>query len=469
MTVTDSAQVQPPATRSLGSAAAKTVLAWLAFSSLVALLGLRFFAAFATTPIQTPWDDAFFRMSAREHARDESAVTAARHLLLPWKPPVFQGRLNGYDAWLTAGLKVARALHCRDRELTFQLVNCLLLILQAIVILLFARWATSDWATAAASSFLYTSVPIVFGPSRWVHTENLVLLAGPTWSFLAAWLLDTPGGAAAVARSRRFWRAGLVAYAMALLLPAREYVTPSYTAIFTGMLVGLVALRRWQEGVVAALVTIVFVVPWAPSFVEALKETLGKGGQDAYFHSMSEWIPHVALYTVGPAFSLALALLLGRVVLDGWRKTIARVCAPGASAAKLLQEELSGLHALSWAHWAAMAFYVAGILWTRNRVTRPAILPMVTAIGIVLIWLRADAPRRRWLTLAWTRWTAAGLIVLSWCVLLWQLLVAFDGGRTYAHAGFRLEYFNYPLHLRKLNGPDDNYICIDPCPYDQPK
>ena len=60
-----------------------------------------------------------------------------------------------------------------------------------------------------------------------------------------------------------------------------------------------------------------------------------------------------------------------------------------------------------------------------------------------------------------------GLVSLSWCVLLWQLLVAFDGGKTYAHAGFRLEYFNYPLHLRKLDGPNDNYICYEPCPYDR--
>jgi hypothetical protein len=458
MSVAEPTQAQPPA--------AKNVLTGLAFGSLVALFALRLYAAFATTPIKTPWDDDAFRFSAVGHLRHEPAVTTIRHLLLPWAPPVTDGRLNGYDAWLVAGLKLARALHLGNRELSLQLVNSLLLILQALVLLLFTRWATGDWPTAAACSFLYVSAPIVFGSSRWVHAENLVLLAAPTWSFLSAWLLDSPR---AVGCPRRLWRAGLVAYAMALLLPAREYVTPSYAAIVIAMLVGLVARKRWQEGVVVALVTSAFVVPWAPSFVEAWRATLGKGGEDEYLHPLSEWIPHVVVYTVGPALALALVLLLGGVVVEGGRKTLARIRAPGAGVAELLRAAFSSLHAASWAHWVVMAVYVAGILWTRNRVTRPAILPMVTAVGIVLIWFRTDASWRRGLRLVWARWTAAGLVGLSWCVLLWQLFVAFDGGRTYAHAGFRLEYFNYPIHLRKLSGPDDSYTCVEPCPYDRPR
>lgn len=114
------------------------------------------------------------------------------------------------------------------------------------------------------------------------------------------------------------------------------------------------------------------------------------------------------------------------------------------------------------------AYNRAAILSAQNRITRPAILPMMTALGIILIWFRTDAAWRGELTKVWSRWILVGLVGLSWCVLLWQLLLAFDRGRIYAHAAFRLEYFNYPLHLRELAGPDDSHTCDEPCPYDRP-
>jgi len=449
------------------TSAANIVLPYLAFASLLALLCLRLYAAFETTPIRTPWDDDHLRAAAREHAQAQTAVTAISHLVLPWTPPVFEGRLNGYDAWLVAGLKAGRWVGSPDVELSFQLANTLLLLVQTLMVLLFARWATRDWSIAATFAFLHMSAPIVFGMSRWIFTENPVLVAGPTLSFLGAWLLATPGPAGSQVRAVHILRAGLVAWGMALCCSAREYAAPTFMVMVGAVLLGLLVRKRWREAEATVLVTTAFVIPWYPSLLEALQATLKKGGESAYFHTMAEWIPHVSFYTVGPSLTFVLAALLAVVVYQGARRAIERLSDPRTTPGELLRSQLSGLRLAGWAHWALMGFYVAGILWTRNRVTRPAIMPMFAALGIVLIGFRAHPLRRRWLRDARIKWVAVGLVSLSWCVLLWQLLVAFDGGKTYAHAGFRLEYFNYPLHLRKLDGPNDNYVCYDPCPYDR--
>jgi hypothetical protein len=448
-------------------ATATTALTYLAALSLFAILGLRLYAAFATTPIRTPWDDDHMRAAAVEHHLEQTGATAIGHLVLPSRPPVFEGRLNGYDAWLVAALKVGRWAGVHNRELAFQLVNTLLLFMQATIVLLFAHWATRDFSIAATFTFLHISAPIVFGTSRWVHTENLVLVAGPALSFLAAWLLETPGCAGMHTRTHRIFRAGLAAYAMALCCLAREYAAPTFLVLVAATLVGLLVAKRWREAVAAALVLSAFIIPWLPSLLEALKDTFAKGGQSAYFHPFSEWIPHVAFYAVGPSLTFVLVALLAVLAYQGWRRAIHRSAYLCTDLGRVLRHELSGLRIATWAHWALMGLYLTGIIWTRNRVTRPAIMPMMVGLGIVLIGFRADPARRRWLANASIKWTAVGLVSLSWVVLLFQLLVAFDGGKTYAHAGFRLEYFNYPLHLRKLQGPDDNWICTDNCPYDR--
>jgi hypothetical protein len=450
------------------TSAANTVLHYVAFGSLLALLCLRLYAAFAIAPIHTPWDDDHFRLAAKDNARAQTSATAIHHLILPWSPPVFEGRLNGYDAWLVAALKAGHWVGFYNPELSFQLVNSLILLLQALVVLLFARWATQDWSIAATFAFLHVSAPIVFGTSRWVHTENLVLLAGPTLSFLGAWLLGMPDPAGARLPAARILRAGLAAYGMALCCSAREYAAPTFVVMVGTTLFGLAVRKRWRETVVMVLVTTAFVVPWLPSVIEAIRATLKKGGQQEYFHPMSEWFPHVTFYSVGPSLTFVLTVLLAVVVVQGWRAAIKQLTDARTTVGMVLRNQLSGLHIAAWAHWALLGFYVSGILWTRNRVTRPAIMPMCAALGIVLIGFRAHPVRRRWLLDAKIKWTAVGLVLLSWCVLLFQLLVAFDRGKTYAHAGYRLEYFNYPLHLRTLNGPDDNYVCGDHCPYDRP-
>ena len=92
---------------------------------------------------------------------------------------------------------------------------------------------------------------------------------------------------------------------------------------------------------------------------------------------------------------------------------------------------------------------------------------MLAALGAVLIGVRGLPYLRRWLQGSSAKLIALALVALSWAVLVYQLLFAFDGGKTYAHAALRLEYFNYPLRIRKLTDDSDSHVCLDVCPYDK--
>src|SRR6185295_10101719 len=129
------------------------------------------------------WDDSTIRLVARQESRRETLPGAVARLVLPNPPSVLQGRLNVYERWLVIGHKIGTRIRPGSGELAFQVVNFVLLCLQALTLLWFAHWATRDLAISAGLTFLWISAPVVFGMSRWILTENLVLTAGPILSF----------------------------------------------------------------------------------------------------------------------------------------------------------------------------------------------------------------------------------------------------------------------------------------------
>jgi hypothetical protein len=434
--------------------------------SLAVLLLLRVYAVFAFPSVRTPWDDRVYRVDARAVAAAETAPQTVRKLLLPHKAVMSEGRLNGYNDWLVAAFKGHRAVGIGNSERAFQLLNVLLLLAQVVAVWWLAWWSLRDRALAATFSFLYVAAPVVFGTSRWVHTENLVLAAGVVLSGLAIWLLEQPAAAGARSWPSRAGRAAVAAWGIGLCTMAREYAAPSFVVIVVATLLALCLRRRWLESGVMALVTAAFVVPWVPSLVAAFKLTLTKGGDDSYFHPMREWIPHVALHTVGPALLAVLAGLGAAVAYQRIRLLVWSLGDPTRSLGDRLRAQLAGVRPLFWGHLFLLLLYAAGIVWTRNRVTRPAIMLMLAGIGFVLIGIQTVPALRTRLHAAAAKVVALGLVALSWAVLTYQLMFAFDGGQTYAHASFRLEYFNYPLRLRALKDGGDSYTCGDVCPYD---
>jgi hypothetical protein len=445
---------------------AHAALLVVSVASLAALLTLRVYAAWQLPSVHTPWDDDSYRAAAGVTARRVSALQTARNLVLPHTGLVMDGRINGYNDWLAAAIKVRRALGRGSNEVAFQTVNAVMLMLQSLAVLLFARWALKDRALAWAFAFLYVSAPVVFGTSRWVHAENLVLLAGVVLSGLAAWLLGRTSRLGLHPRYASLMGVGLAAWGIGLCTRAREYAAPSFLVLFLCVEIVLLVRRRWLEAGVVAVVTAAFMVPWVPAVAEAARVFLGKAGEARYFFPLAEWIPHVSFYTVGPAFAVLL-LTLGSLVLYQRSRRVLRLLCASKLEARFLCTELSGVRPLVWSHLFLFVFYAAGFFCSRNRVTRAAIPMMLAGLGLVLIGVRTLPPLRASLQRAPAKLAALALIAMSWSVLIYQLAFAFEGGKTYAHAGFRLEYFNYPLRLRPLTGPSDSYICIEDCPYDQ--
>ncbi len=448
----------------------RAVLLTAGIASLVAVLALRLYAAARTIPIRTPWDDSTIRRAARTEGQQETLAAAVARLTLPNPPPVLEGRLDAYQRWLVVGLKLGRRISPGHGELDFQAVNVLLLGLQGLTLALFGYWATRDGSLASAFAFLWISAPVVFGINRWILTENLVLAAGPIVSFLAACLLDREVAAGPGSRSlgARAVAAGSLAYVMNLFGVAREYSAPHFLVIVGSTVLGLVLQRRGPEAAAFASVTACFVAPLASPLAATLPSTMEKSGQDEFFHPLREWLPHVSIHTVGPALAVALIVLAAAVVHEsiagsGWSRD-----GGGATLFARLRRELTGLRGLYWGHLILLAFYLGAIVWLRNRVSRVAIMPMLTATGLALIGIRLSPRIRGALSTTPARMAALALVAASWSVLLYQLLVAFQGGKTYAHAAYRLEYYNHPLRLRPLESPDDSYVCFDPCPYDGP-
>jgi hypothetical protein len=358
-----------------------------------------------------------------------------------------------------------------EGQLAFQLVNVAFFCVQCATVLLFGYWSTRDAPIAVAFAFLYASSPIVFGISRWVLTENLVLTAGTALPLLATSLLSARARTEGGTLRRAVLAAGLTAYLMGLLGSAREYAAPSYAVILVVVVASLLAQRRLAEAAAFVAVIACFLVPLVGPLVSALRMTLAKSGVPSYFHPLWEWVPHVAVFVVGPSLTLVfLALLVtvgGRVVHLVLRGRLRRPLSAKAACVRLRRELRSGVGALYWSQWLLLALYVVGIVWSLNRSVRAAILPMLVTFSLLLLYLRRHPSSRRWLCTAQARVVALCLLACSWSVLAYQLFFAFDGGRTYAHAAYRLEYFNYPLRLRTPEKSGD-HVCYDTCPYDPP-
>jgi hypothetical protein len=457
----------PSSSRSARARFVHTALLVVSALSLLLLLAVRLYAAWELPAVHTQWDDGYYRAAADEAVRNQEPIETALNLVMPHGGLVIDGRLNGYNDWLAVGLRVRRMLGLGNREISFQTVNTVMLLLQAVVVLLFAWWALRDRALACAVAFLFIGAPVVFGTSRWVHTENLVLLLGPALSALTAWLLEPRLRIGRHAWLSGLWRVAAAAWVIGLCSRGREYAAPSFLGLVGITEFILLIRRRWLDAGILALVLGAFAVPFAPALVEALKVTLSKGGQSNYFHSVQEWIPHVSFYTVGPAMTILLTVLGVVVVLQRFRILASLVARFASTPGRILRAELSGVRPLLWGHLFLLLVYIAFFLWSRNRVTRPAVPMMLAALGLVLIGVRTLPALRAWLSKTPAKVMALGLFGVAWAVLTYQLWFAFEGGKTYAHHGARLEYFNYPLRLRELKDESDTYICIDVCIYDK--
>lgn len=448
------------------------ILKALVISSLVLLIGLRIYAVYHTVPIVT-WDDYQYRKVAIHDAENNTLSEAIEGVFLPNpNPPIKPAdRMRGYHQWLVLGLKL---FGVENSELTFQLVNLVLFSLQAVVVFLFGLWALPDYIFAFTITFLYLSSPILFGMNRWVITENLVFTGLLLFSFLASWLLTskTKNKNNSLNLRTKKWnftwqeivKSALVAYLIGIFSTMREYASPSLFIISSCIFIGLIWDKRKVAVITFAAVLLPFLLAIAKPLYNSLLGLLKKSGQLEYFHPLNQWISHAVIYAFGPAMTIFLVTLSILILYYSLKKIIQVWQTTPSDIIDFLKLKISGIYILLLGQGSLILIYAIGIFLSGNRPIRSVLTLMMSALGFVLIAIYI-APSLRSLLLTYTaRIVAISLIVLSWCILSYQLFFDFAGGKTYVHHPFKLEFYNHPIHLRPLRGPVDMHVCINTDP-----
>ncbi len=424
------------------------LLAVVLVASVVGLFALRIYAVYESVPIRT-WDD----MQHREYALRGvefpglTAMGALDDILFP-NGKLFVGhRTVGYHAWLLLGLKLSLS---GNSEQTLQLVNVVLFIIQAIVLFLFARWATRNSLISGTLTFLYLSSPIVFGMNRWIMTENHVFTALLVLGYVPCWLVTRQ----AQGNIRREILYGFVAaWLMGMFAGLREYATISYLAISGATFLALYRQKRWDALLGFAFTWLAFTGILLEAWARLIPSMVYRTALSEYFHPMTRWIPHVISYSSGPALTIGLGLLtllLFYQLLHRFSQWMDK---------KLLnwqeiKTHLSPLGIIWIVYLSLLLLYCVAILKSENRSIRCSIPLLVSLMNALLLGIKLYCPVQIWQK-SLANLLCLTLIISSWTVLHHQLFVAFEGGRSYKHHAHNLEYYNYPLGLPKLNHPSE--------------
>jgi len=429
--------------------------------SLAALLILRGYAAFFTVHIVT-WDDSAYRAKALSLTREYNCAEAAKEAIFPKSNNIF-GKITNYVNWLVVGLKIFPFL---NPEAAFQIVNLGFFILQMLLIYQFSFLATKDIIFSMFISFLFMSLPIVFGISRWVLTENLVypcLLSCLYFPLLLVTRYESP-----ITKSRILQEVALTvitAYFLIISATAREYIIFTPLVISCAVLLILLLQKRWLASLLFLILPLYFFLHFENSLDLILSERTGKLANKYYYSPPLEWLNHLALHAIGPPFLLSFIgyayIILKEIkssesVIARIRRLIRRESLPELSVTLLML-----------AHFFLFAIYSYGIYVSYNRGMRPAMLPFFSLLGAAIIYLYQKPEVL--IVIKKHSWFLFCLIGISWIVLCYQLFAAFEGGKTFAHHAYKMEHFNYPMHIRPLKGPNDMHTCGHegiPCPFE---
>ncbi|MEB3312050.1 MAG: hypothetical protein VKJ02_17630 [Snowella sp.] len=429
------------------------ILAIVIVISIIGILALRIYAIYNTVSIHT-WDDIGYRNYAIESANYIGNISKAlQDVFLPNADLLDNSRAIGYHSWLVLFLKLRIS---GNPEQVFQLANLGLLIFQAIILFIFAKWSTKSQLFAGTLTFLYLSSPIVFGLNRWVMTENYVMLGLLVFSCIPIWLFSQD--------FRPLYRREILAgiggaWLIGMFGTIREYALPSFflTAIATSM--GLI----WQKRLDAFLsFTIIFAIcclTFLEGWVQLFKLSRYRVTQSEYYHPLQEWIPHFFVHVIGIA--LAVFLLVNIVIIG---INIYQNYQSKQWDFKQFKLDLSSIRfnqgnnplQLLWlTNFSLVLLYSFIILISQSRQARAGILLIFSLLSLILISIRYFNISEKIFKASWFNFISLILIFLSWGITYHQLFIAFDGGKSYTHTAYDLEYYNHPLYLRPLRSPED--------------
>ena len=403
------------------------------------LLVLRLYAAFWTQAACT-WDDHMYRQTGE---RALPVASVLRHLIFPTTLNMTPDRTMGYPLWLWLGTNIVTPIFgpsgkCANtrHEWTWQVVNCILLMIQIAALFGVARWATGETWSAMAVLLLYVMSPLVFGLNRWAMSENLVMTA----------LLVTIAVGVLVVHDGRWWIQIAAGILCGIFSNAREYAYPILVTLALGASCASYVQRGWR-----AL--------WFPLILFPYLIAAGVANFPAF---QLRW-PLVGATTPGPGIpegAYPVLPWLLKLFRDGWGPSVTIVVVLGS--AVLARSVWHNRGQWRWdgasVYWMSLAG--AFVLWwcldlsQPMRQVRAGIGPEVLGLGIVLVGWH----HQRLHLLPAGRMLLALFLTASLAFLVDDLFIRFDGGRTWRHeAGPRLETYNHPLGLRAMTDDNDRH------------
>lgn len=433
------------------------ILSCLLVISLLGIFVLRVYAIYDTVAIRT-WDDAGYRKYALKAASENlGLLDAIKDLIFPNAHILDHTRSIGYHSWIVLGLKLSLS---GNSEQAFQLSNLGLFVIQAIIIFFFTHWATKNKLFSGTLTFLYLSSPIVLGLNRWVMTENFVMAGLLIFGFIPAVLLSQnylPFYRRELVDRRELLIGLFLAWMMGIFGSLREYAVPSYVLTSLGTISALIWEKRWDALMGFATIFLMFFGTLLGGWIELWKFVAFRSSQSQYYHTLSEWVPHVILNVIG--VPLSLLFLIGCLFFA--RKTYVYCCTAlqkNDGTFNFTKPKVTGLKIIWITNGGLTFLYCLLILLSANRVARSAIVPMFSLLNFCLISIKVFRIHSTIFQNQLMRIFCILLIVCSWSITYYQLFIAFDGGKTFAHPAYGLEYYNYPLHLRQLLSPDDMHV-----------
>lgn len=256
----------------------------------------------------------------------------------------------------------------------------------------------------------------------------------------------------------------ITAWIMGIFGSLREYAVPSYLLTSLGMIAALAREKRWDALWGFSGIFAIFFFTLLGGWIELSSFVLFRSSQSQYFHSLSEWFPHVISYAIGIPLTILLTsisfLLTQKICyyvhielnIELKKNTTIK------DAVHLFVKKINGLHIIFITNVILLILYSLLILMSSNRVVRPVIMPMFSLINILLIGIKIVKVPNTFFSRKLTRMFCILLIISSWSMTYYQLLIAFDGGKTFAHPAYGLEYYNHPLYLRKLSSENDMHV-----------
>ena len=420
--------------------------------SLISFFIFRIYAIYSAVAIKT-WDDVGYRLYALKAASDDLNIPGAlQDVIYPNANILDHTRSIGYHSWIVLALKLSLS---GDPEKVFQLANLGLLIIQGIVIFYFSYWASQNKNFSGTLTFIYLSSPIVFGLNRWVMTENFVMTALLIFGFIPFWLLDRD--------FRPFYRREiligfLTAWILGIFGSLREYAAPSYLLTSLGTMFALALTKRWDALFGFVIAFFLFFIVLLGGWIELTQFAFLRVTQSEYFHPLSQWFPHFIFNVVGIPLTIFIGVI-GLLIAYQVRKVLKNnpIKIDKKLSFQYFKDNITPLQILWLINVILLIFYSLSILISESRQARSGILILFPLLNVLLISLKMFPSTNPILRSTLSNFFSLLLIACTWMTSYYQLFVAFDGGKSFAHHAYDLEYYNHPLYLRPLLSPDDRH------------